>query len=189
MQEARVTIDGISYDLPQPFFVIATENPVEFHGTYPLPEAQLDRFLMQIDMGYPSREEEAMILDRQLKGHPIDSIESVVTLEQISMLQEKVTSVHISKDMVCFVTDIVRATRLHPDVLLGASPRGSLALMKTARAIALIEGRDFVAPDDIKNIAFPALGHRIVLKAEAQVEGATKKKIIEEVLRGIAVPL
>ncbi|MBU4306029.1 MAG: MoxR family ATPase [Candidatus Omnitrophica bacterium] len=189
MQESRVTIDGVSYSLPQPFFVMATQNPIEFHGTYPLPEAQMDRFLMQIGVGYPSQEGEAMILNKQLKGHPIEKINSVATLEQVIALQEKAMTVHISKDLIEFITNIVRATRLHPDVSLGSSPRGSLALMQVSRAMSLLEGRDFVTPDDIKNMSFYALGHRIVLKTEAQVEGRTKKKVIEEVLRSVVVPL
>ncbi len=189
MQESRVTIDGQSYDLPQPFFVMATQNPIEFHGTYPLPEAQLDRFLMQIDMGYPQEKDEILILNRQLKEHPIEKISSVSNLEEILLLQEKATAVHLSADMVKFITTIVRATRSHPEVLLGASPRGSLALMQTSRALALIEGRDFVMPDDIKKMSQYTLSHRIVLKTEAQVEGRTKKQVIEEVLRSVVVPL
>lgn len=189
MQEARVTIDGKSYDLPQPFFVMATQNPIEFHGTYPLPEAQMDRFLIQIDMGYPQEQEEILILNKQLKEHPIEQIGSVSNLEEIVSLQEKATTIHLSADMVKFITSIVRATRTHPEVLLGASPRGSLALMQTSRALALIEGRDFVMPDDIKKMAKYTLSHRIVLKTEAQVEGKNKHQIIEEVLRSVAVPL
>ena len=189
MQEAHVTIDGVSYALPQPFFVMATENPIEFHGTYPLPEAQMDRFLMQIDIGYPSAEEEAQIIDRQMKRHPIESIEGVTDLDQIKSLQERVTTVFISNDLVNYITDIVRSTRNHPDVMLGSSPRGSLALMQVSRAIALLEGRDFVSPTDIKDMSFYTLGHRVVLKTEAQVEGRTKKQIIEEVLRTVTVPV
>lgn len=189
MQESRVTIDGQSYNLPQPFFVMATQNPIEFHGTYPLPEAQMDRFLMQINMGYPQEKDEILILDKQRKEHPIEKISSVSSLEEIVSLQEKATSVHLSEDMVKFITSIVRSTRSHPEVLLGASPRGSLALMQTSRAFALIEGRDFVMPDDIKKMARYTLAHRIVLKTEAQVEGRTKEQIIEEVLRSVVVPL
>jgi len=189
MQEAKVTIDGKSYDLPEPFFVLATQNPIEFHGTYPLPEAQMDRFLMQINMGYPSAEDEVMIINKQMKSHPIESIEGVVGLEEVKGLQEKVTTVHLAPDIGKFIVSIVRQTRMHPDVLLGASPRGSLALMKTSRAIALIEGRDFVTPDDVKKMAKFTLVHRIVLKTEAQVEGKNKQQIIEEVLRSVTVPL
>ncbi len=189
MQEARVTIDGISHQLPQPFFVLATQNPIEFQGTYPLPEAQMDRFLLQIEMGYPTAEEEKEIVRRQFTEHPIEQIEGVVDLEQIKYLQEKTTEVNLNKELVTFITDIVRGTRLHPDVMLGASPRGSLALMQVSRAIALVRGRDFVMPDDIKGMAYYTLGHRIVLKTESQVEGRTKKKVIEEVLRSVSVPL
>ncbi len=189
MQEARVTIDGQSYTLPQPFFVLATQNPIEFHGTYPLPEAQMDRFLIQINMGYPEAEDEILILDKHRKGHPIEKISSVSNLDEILLLQEKATTVHMSADMVKFITSIVRSTRSHPEVLLGASPRGSLALMQTSRAIALIEGRDFVMPDDIKKMAKYTLVHRIVLKTKAQVEGRTKQQVIEEVLRSVVVPL
>lgn len=188
MQEGRVTIDGISYPVPDPFFVIATENPIEFQGTYPLPEAQMDRFLLCISIGYPSAEQENIIVERQVKNHPIESIKSVVDLEQIKSLQEKVTTTHISSEIMTFITTIVRATRTHPEISLGASPRGSLALMQASRAIALINGRDFVTPDDIKRMAFFTLGHRIALKTEAQVEGITKDKVITEVLRSVPVP-
>ncbi len=189
MQEGRVTIDGVSYPVPDPFFVMATENPIEFQGTYPLPEAQMDRFLLCISMGYPTAEQENVIIERQVKNHPIENIGSVVDVEQIKLLQEKVTTSHISKEIMGFITAIVRATRLHPEIMLGASPRGSLALMQSSRAIALIHGRDFVTPDDVKKMAYFTLGHRIVLKTEAQVEGVTKEKVITEVLRSIAVPL
>ncbi|MBU1045131.1 MAG: MoxR family ATPase [Candidatus Omnitrophica bacterium] len=189
MQEGKVTIDGVSYPVPDPFFVIATENPIEFQGTYPLPEAQMDRFLLCISIGYPSAEEENLIVERQVKNHPIEDVKSVVNLEQIKLLQEKVTKVHISPEIMSYITTIVRATRLHPEILLGASPRGSLALMQSSRAIALINGRDFVIPDDVKKMAYFTLGHRIGLKTEAQVEGITKQKVITEVLRSVAVPL
>ncbi len=189
MQEGKVTIDGVSYPVPDPFFVIATENPIEFQGTYPLPEAQMDRFLLCISIGYPNAEQENMIVERQIKNHPIENIQSVVDLEQIKLLQKKVTTVHISPEIMGFITSIVRATRMHPEISLGASPRGSLALMQSSRAIALIDGRDFVIPDDIKKMSFFTLGHRIVLKTEAQVEGVTKQKVITEVLRSVAVPL
>ena len=149
----------------------------------------MDRFLMQIDMGYPQEQDEILILNKQLKEHPIEKINSVSNLEEILLLQEKATTVHLSADMVKFITSIVRATRAHPEVLLGSSPRGSLALMQTSRAIALIEGRDFVMPDDIKNMAKYTLSHRIVLKTEAQVEGRTKKQVLEEVLRSVVVPI
>lgn len=189
MQEGKVTIDGVSYPVPDPFFVIATENPIEFQGTYPLPEAQMDRFLMCISIGYPSAEQENRIVARQVKNHPIEDIKSVVDLGQIKLLQEKATTVHISPEIMSFITTIVRATRMHPEILLGASPRGSLALMQASRAIALIDGRDFVIPDDVKKMAFFTLGHRIVLKTESQVEGVTKQKVITDVLRSVAVPL
>ena len=189
MQEGKVTIDGVSYPVPDPFFVIATENPIEFQGTYPLPEAQMDRFLLCISIGYPGAEEEKMIVERQVKNHPIENVQNVVDLAQIKLLQEKVTTVHISPEIMGFITSIVRATRVHPEILLGASPRGSLALMQASRAIALINGRNFVIPDDIKSMSFFTLGHRIVLKTEAQVEGVTKQKVITEVLRSVAVPL
>lgn len=188
MQESHVTIDGKSYALPQPFFVMATQNPIEFHGTYPLPEAQLDRFLLKIDIGYPESIDENLIIERQLKQHPIEGIESVTSLNEIKSLQEKVTNVFISKDLINFIVNIVKATRLHPEVALGASPRGSIALMQASRAWALLEGRDFVMPDDIKKVVPFALEHRLILKTEAQVEGKTKKMIIEEILKSVAVP-
>jgi MoxR-like ATPase len=189
MQEGKVTIDGVSYRLPDPFFVIATENPIEFQGTYPLPEAQMDRFLLCINIGYPSAEQENIVVERQVKNHPIDNIESVVELEQIKFLQQQVTTIHISKEIMNYITSVVRATRSHPDVMLGASPRGSLALMQSSRSIALINGRDFVVPEDVKKMSYYTLAHRLVLKTEAQVEGVTKNKVIDEVLRSVNVPL
>ncbi len=189
MQESRVTIDGVSYDLPDPFFVMATENPLEFHGTYPLPEAQLDRFLIQISMGYPGREEEAKIVKQQMKGHPINKISPVIDLDGVLFLREQAEQVHVSDTLVGYITEIVRATRLHPDIRLGTSPRGSLALMQICRSIAFLEGRDFILPEDVKKMAPFVLPHRIVLKNEAQVEGKDKKQVIQEVLHQVPVPL
>jgi len=189
MQEGRVTIDGVTYKLPQPFFVMATQNPIEFHGTYPLPEAQLDRFLLKINIGYPSEQAETAILERQLKGQPIDQLEPVTDLAQILHLQRLVTDIYVSPDVLNFITKVVRLTRSHPDIALGASPRGSLALTNVGRAVALLEHRDYVMPEDIKFLAPFVLSHRILLKAEAEVEGKLREQVISEILHSVAVPM
>ena len=189
MQEGRVTIDGVTYKLPQPFFVMATQNPIEFHGTYPLPEAQLDRFLLKINIGYPSEQAETAILERQLKGQPIDQLEPVTDLAQILHLQRLVTDIYVSPDVLNFITKVVRLTRSHPDIALGASPRGSLALTNVGRAVALLEHRDYVMPEDIKFLAPFVLSHRILLKAESEVEGKLREQVISEILHSVAVPM
>ena len=189
MQEGRVTIDGVTYKLPQPFFVMATQNPIEFHGTYPLPEAQLDRFLLKINIGYPSEQAETAILERQLKGQPIDQLEPVTDLAQILHLQRLVTDIYVSPDVLNFITKVVRCTRSHPDIALGASPRGSLALTNVGRAVALLEHRDYVMPEDIKFLSPFVLSHRILLKAESEVEGKLREQVISEILHSVAVPM
>ena len=176
MQEFKVTIDGVVRDLPTPFFVIATENPIEFHGTYPLPESQVDRFLMQLGVGYPTNQEESNILTRNLKDSPLDSLQSVVSIQDIIEAQKAVTMVHIDQKIADYIVQIVSASRNMPgDIKLGASPRASLALMRTSRALAFLDKRDYVIPDDVKNLAFSVLRHRLILQPRSIVRGLTVK--------------
>ncbi|MCM8814304.1 MAG: MoxR family ATPase, partial [Candidatus Omnitrophica bacterium] len=166
-----------------------TQNPVESHGTYPLPEAQLDRFLLQVSMGYPSRAEEVAILDRQGSDVSRETVPPVISTEDILLLQRKVGEVYLSPDLKGFIADLVGKTRVHPDVLLGASPRGFLALSLAGRAMALIAERDFVIPDDIIGIMTYALAHRLVLKPEAQIAGKNREAILHEILQNTRIPL
>lgn len=187
MQEFKVSMDGTAYKLPDPFFVIATQNPVEFRGTYPLPEAQMDRFLMQINIGYPTAEEEVEIIQRQLESHPIDSIKEVLTLEQLRILQQKVLTIELSPVVRRYIVDLVQATRSHPDIRLGASPRASIALMNASRALALLEVRDYVIPEDVKRLAVPVLRHRLTVHPRALVKGIAAKELIESFLKKVKI--
>jgi MoxR-like ATPase len=188
MAESQVSVDNKTYRLKDPFMVIATQNPIEYHGTYPLPEAQLDRFLMQLDMGYPNLEEEIRIMQMQRRQHPIETLQAVIDTRQIAQLQEAVHQVVIKDELVRYIAAIVRATRAHGDLELGASPRGSLALMHTARALALIDGKEHVDPKLIKEAAVAVLAHRVIVKA--QYAGTRKaRQIIDEILSQVAVPV
>ena len=190
MQEGKVTIDGILRELPNPFFVIATENPIEFHGTYPLPEAQIDRFLMQLAVGYPSTQEEVNILTRNFKESPLDDLQSVVSMGDIIEVQKAVSDVHIDQKVVDYIVQIVSASRSMPgDIKLGASPRASLALMRTSRALAFLDKRDYVIPDDIKNLTYPVLRHRLVLQPRSIVRGLTSKDAVNHILKKVSVPV
>ena len=182
MQEYKVTLDGESFELEKPFLVIGTQNPIEFQGTYTLPEAQIDRFLMKIDIGYLSVEEETRLIRHQKIAHPIESLEPVLTLSQIRELQAAVKKVEISEKILSYIVNLVSSTRIIDEVRLGASPRASIALMNASRAWALLEGRNYVVPDDIFKLAFPILGHRIVLTPKASVSGLTKRSVIEKLL-------
>ncbi|MET1124397.1 MAG: MoxR family ATPase [Archaeoglobaceae archaeon] len=192
MEEKQVTVEGETYRLELPFFVLAIQNPIEQEGTYPLPEAQLDRFLIRIRPGYPeSVEEEMEILKRRLewqKDDPSEDVEAVVSLEEFRRMQEAVEKVSVDGSIVRYIAEIVRATRGHELVELGASPRGGLALLKLTRALAFIDGRDFVIPDDVKRIAVEALAHRIILKFEYAVEGVRAEEVVRDVLRSVRVP-
>ena len=185
MEERRVTVDGVTRELPQPFVVLATQNPVEFEGTFPLPEAQLDRFLVWITIGYLDPEEEVQMLGRLMGPHPIGEIGAVADPSELLTLSTEVAAVHADTSIDRYVVDLVGATRHHPDVSLGASPRGTLALGTTARAHAAVRGRDFVTPDDVKLMAKPALGHRIVLGPQARLKGRSAVDIIEELLERV----
>ena len=182
MQERQVTMDGTTYPLPKPFIVLATQNPVEFEGTFPLPEAQLDRFMLKIDMGYPDHEEEAEILERLARQHPIETLQTVAAPEEIEALKPLVWDVHVDETVVDYLIRLVEATREHHDLLLGASPRASLALYKAGQALAALNGRDHVLPDDIKALARPVLAHRIMLKPQAALRGINAVNLVERIL-------
>jgi MoxR-like ATPase len=182
MQERQVTVDGITRPLPAPFLVLATQNPIEYEGTFPLPEAQLDRFLMRLSLGYPETRDEAQILRNQKKQHPIDSIRQAVDGSELLTLCALVGDIHVDESLEQYILAIVRATRSHPDVALGASPRGSLALYKTSQALAALRGREYVVPDDIKALASLTLAHRLIVKPESQLRGRTAAAILSEIL-------
>ena len=187
MQEGQVTVDGVMRPLPKPFFVVATENPIEFQGTYPLPEAQVDRFLMKVDVGYPDRAHEAEIVKRQFKQHPIEGLRPAIEVADLIQLQQLASDVHLKDDLVDYMVALVAATREHPDVKLGVSPRGSIALMRAARALALVTGRNYVAPNDVKRLAYPVLGHRIQLQPTAGIKGLTVKDLVNQLLSSVPV--
>ena len=189
MEEASVTIDGNTIEIPKPFFVMATQNPIEYEGTYPLPEAQLDRFLLKIKMGYPMQDEEMDILRRAEKSAPIHTIQSVVTAEQILEMQTLVQHVHVEDNVKHYIVQLARTTRQDSRVYLGVSPRASIALMKAAQAYAFIKGRDYVKPDDIQYLAKFVFSHRIILKPEARYEGFTEEKIVDQIVEQIPVPV
>jgi MoxR-like ATPase len=182
MQEYKVTLDGQTFSLPKPFMVIATQNPIEFQGTYPLPEAQIDRFLMKIDMGYLSVEEEIKVINEQKFEHPINIIEPVLSLEEIINLQEEVKKIEISEKILSYIVRLISSTREDKNIKLGASPRASISLMQSARAWALLEGRDYVIPDDVFNLAFWVLRHRLFIDPKATMAGLTPENIISDLL-------
>ncbi len=188
MSESRATIDGTTYELGAPFTVIATQNPVEFHGTYPLPEAQLDRFLLQTSLGYPTPEVEVQVLFEQSKTHPLESLEPVLDGEDVVMLQNQAAEVKVEESVARYMVSLVEATRRHPAVSVGASPRGSLALFRACRARALMQGRDFVLPDDVKALARVTLSHRLVLDVKARYSGIQSQDIVQEILSQTSVP-
>jgi MoxR-like ATPase len=189
MQERQVTIDGVTHRLPEPFLVIATQNPIEFEGTYPLPEAQLDRFLLRITVGYPTEDDEWTILERRLdrQADEVD-LRRVAGPEQIAALKRAAEEVHVSEPAGRYIVALVTATRSNPRVQVGASPRGSLALLKLARVRALLKGRDFVTPEDVKAVAVPALGHRITLRPEYWVQRVRGEDVVRDCLEQVPTP-
>jgi len=189
MAEARVTVDGTTHVLTPPFLVIATQNPVDHEGTFPLPEAQLDRFLMRFSLGYPSMEEELRMLEMLRGGHPLDSIEAVVSAEEIRGVQQAIRQVHVDAKVRRYLTEIVHNTREHEDLALGASPRASIALFRTSQALAAISGRAFVQPDDVKKVSGPVLTHRVILRPEARLRKLTAAQVVEEIVAEVRVPL
>ena len=188
MEERQLTVDGKTYALPDPFFVIATQNPIELEGTFPLPEAQLDRFLLKVHLGYPEREEEIRIMEQFQEKDPFEKIAAVATPEEMLDLRKKRRSIRVATPIKEYITDIVRATRHHATVEFGASPRGSLGLMRAGQAQALVRGREFVLPDDIKSLTIPVLGHRLVLKQRERLRGEESRALLESILEEIPVP-
>ncbi|HEC23939.1 MAG TPA: MoxR family ATPase [Chloroflexi bacterium] len=188
MEEHQVTVDGTTYQLAHPFLVLATQNPIEYEGTFPLPEAQLDRFLLRIRLGYPARADEIAILDAQQYEHPVNQIGQVVSIEELREAQEAIKSIYLDKQVKQYIVDLVAATRQHEDVYLGASPRGSLALYRTGQARAALAGRDHVLPDDIKELAEATLAHRIIISPAARIKDISAEGIIADVLKRVAVP-
>ena len=187
MEEHQVTVDGVTHALPRPAMVLATLNPIEYEGTFPLPEGQLDRFMLRISLGYPSREDEISVVSQQILQHPIDTLEPVVSSGDILGLQEIVKQIHTENTITEYAVSLVTATRNHPDADLGASPRGSLALFRTSQALALIRGRDYVLPDDVKEMAIPVLGHRVIVPPSSRMRGVTGRMIVEAALEEVQV--
>jgi MoxR-like ATPase len=188
MQENQVTVDGVTHLLPALFMVLATQNPIEHEGTFRLPEAQLDRFLMRVRLGYPLEKEEIEILDRQQIQHPINELEVVASVKDVLSAQKKLRSVHIAPPVKSYLVNLVQRTRNHEDVYLGASPRGSLGLFRAGQAAAAIQGRDYVTPDDIKRVARPILGHRLILAPGARLQNRNEDSILDEILENALVP-
>lgn len=188
MSENQVTIEGKRRDLPQPFFVVATQNPSDYHGTYPLPEAQLDRFAVRITLGYPDREHEMEILYSQNDGHPLDDLSPVLTTAEVLVMQEHIRTVRMDRAIADYILRVIERTRADSRLRLGISPRGSLALYRMSQARAAIEGRDFVLPDDVRILAVPVLAHRVLLDTKARYGGALPQTIIEEAMDKTPVP-
>lgn len=189
MAESQVSVDGTVRPLDPLFFVIATQNPIEFHGTYPLPEAQMDRFAMRFDLGYVAPAEEVSILSEHTIRHPLDEISACVTREDLLSLRAQAGAVRISEELKHYIVALVRGTRNFTGVLIGASPRASLALMKTAQALALFDGTDFVTPDHIQEIVIPVIAHRLMLDSQARFSGMTSRQVVEEVIKTTLVPV
>ena len=188
MEERQITVDGTTYALPEPFLVLATQNPIEYEGTFPLPEAQLDRFLMRVNLGYPDRSDELQVLASQQRERPIDDIQQVVTLEEVFAAQEAVKDVYVDPLVSNYIVDISRATREHNDVYLGASPRGSLGLYRAGQAMAAVAGRDYVVPDDIKRLAEAVLSHRVIVSPAARIRSVDTRAIVSGILDFVPVP-
>ena len=188
MEERQVTVDGHTYPLHDPFLVIATQNPIEYEGTFPLPEAQLDRFMLRIRLGYPTPQEEIAMLDSQQYQHPLTTLQQVVSVEELLAAQQAVRQVYLSQDVKTYIVNLVTMSRQHPDVYLGASPRGALTLFRTAQARAAIAGRDYVLPDDVKALAEAALAHRIIVGPNARIKDISASAIVRNILDVVPVP-
>src|SRR5881398_1182688 len=187
MDEHQVTVDGTTYQLPEPFLVMATQNPIEYEGTFPLPEAQLERFFIRIQLGYPKEREEIAILDAQRIIHPLETIDQVLSSEELLRAQSASREIHLAESVKKYVVDVVTATRSHPDVYVGASPRGSLALSRAAQAYASMNGRDYVLPDDVKALAAPTLAHRLIMQPQARLKDLAATTVIAEILASVPV--
>ncbi len=188
MEERQITVDGITHRLPTPFLVMGTQNPIEYEGTFPLPEAQLDRFLLRVRLGYPGLMDEIKILDSQQLRHPIETLEAVMSTEELTAVQEAIKQVYVAPAVKRYIVDLTRATRENADVYLGASPRGSLGLYRAGQARAALQGRDYVLPDDIKALAVHVLAHRMVVNPAARLRNLTSDQIVEEILSNLPVP-
>jgi MoxR-like ATPase len=188
MEERQVTVDGVTHMLPRPFMVQATQNPIEYEGTFPLPEAQVDRFLMRIRLGYPLLEDEIRVLERQQFHHPVEELAQVAGVEELLAIQDDVKSIYLAPALKRYIVDLAQHTRQHADVYLGASPRGSLALYRTSQARAAMAGRDYILPDDIKALAVPTLAHRVILGPGARLRDLSSQQIIEEILSTLPAP-
>jgi len=189
MAEGRVTVDGVTHELQPPFLVVATQNPIDHEGTFPLPEAQLDRFLMRFGLGYPSMEEELKMLELLRRGSPLDELQAVVAAEELVAVQRVVREVHVDEKIRRYLVEIVHGTRACEELSLGASPRASIALFRTAQALAAVSGRSYVQPDDVKRVAAPVLTHRVILRPESRLRKITAAAVVEEVVAEVRVPL
>ncbi|RMG85911.1 MAG: MoxR family ATPase [Chloroflexi bacterium] len=188
MEERQVTVDGETHSMPQPFMILATQNPIEYEGTFPLPEAQLDRFLLRIQLGYPSPAEELTVLSAQQYTHPLYNMQQVVSVQELLAAQQAVREVYVADEIKRYIVDLVNASRQHPDVYLGSSPRGSLALFRTAQTRAAMAGRDYVIPDDVKALAEVTLAHRIIVGPAARIKDISSRTIVQDILLTTPVP-
>lgn len=188
MEERQMTVDGVTHILPKPFMVLATQNPIEYEGTFPLPEAQLDRFLVRVRLGYPSSEDEVRVMERQQYRHPLETLEQMVEVEELSRMQEAIKDVYVAPSVKRYIVALARQTREHTDVYLGASPRGSLALHRTSQALAAMNGRDFVLPDDVKALVIPTFAHRLILGPAARLRDIDADQIVKEIQNSVPVP-
>ncbi|HEY4032935.1 MAG TPA: MoxR family ATPase [Ktedonobacteraceae bacterium] len=188
MEEAQVTVDGVTYHLPEPFMVMATQNPIEYEGTFPLPEAQLDRFMMNIKLGYPKASDEVKILTSHQHHHPLDDLAQIMTAEELVRIQRQVCLIHVDPSILEYIVAVANATRVHKDIYLGASPRGSLSLVRAAQALAAMRGRSYVIPDDVKLLVKPTLAHRIIMTSAARVRSIASTAILDEILQAVPVP-
>jgi MoxR-like ATPase len=187
MEERQATIDGTTWPMPEPFLVIATQNPIEYEGTFALPEAQLDRFMLRLKLGYPQPIEEIVILDEQKRSHPLEELEEVLSVEELRQMQEAVREIYVDSSVSDYIVRLVNGTRHHPDVYLGASPRGSIALYRAGQALAGLLGRDYVIPDDIKALAEPALAHRVIIKTSSTIHDVQAGQVIRELLESTSI--
>ena len=188
MEERTVTVDGVTYPMADPFPVLATQNPIEYEGTFPLPEAQLDRFMLRIHLGYPASADELRILEAQQHGHPIDNLAQVISADELISAQRAIQDIYLDGSIKSYIVSLVEATRKHPDVYLGASPRGSLALFKTTQARAALNGREYVIPDDVKDLAEAALAHRVIVNPAARLKNVDARVIVAEISNSVPVP-
>lgn len=188
MEEGQMTVDGVTYHLPQPFMVMATQNPIEYEGTFPLPEAQLDRFMMSISLGYPKAEDEINILNSHQHHHPLEDLTQIMTAEELVYIQQQVKNIHVDASILEYIVAIANATRNHQNIYLGVSPRGSLALFRASQALAAMRSRSYVIPDDIKLLVKPTLAHRIIVTPSARVRSISSATLLDEILQTVPVP-